>query len=586
MEYLILFGALLAVGVLVFAKGIWDDRQTARWQMQKIKEAFGKPSEREYGTGELDSIPRYFEQHQEGFFIDDITWNDLNLDELFLRMNDTHSSAGQEYLYYMLRTPVFDRTELKKREEVIRFMLQEENLRLRLQMLYLQMGRTGKYSIYDYLGFLDNLGERSSTGRILADLLFVPAIALIPVSPQLGIAALLVLLSVNVSTYMKEKRAIEPYLISFKYVFRTLTLSKKLGKEPIPVLKEEQKRLLELAKRFQKLEKSAAFGMRSMGSGGSPLDILMDYLNMIFHFDVLCFNRMLHLVREREADIDEMLSITGRIEALIAAAGFRKSLPGWCVPVFSENSPCGSPTDVPDGQTDDADIRITAKQLYHPMLAEPVRNDLQTGRGILLTGSNASGKSTFLKTVAVNAILAQTVHTCSADSWQGSLYRVMTSMALRDDMGSGESYYIVEIKSLKRILDAAAQKGAAVLCFVDEVLRGTNTVERIAASTQILKSLHRPGVVCFAATHDIELTELLEQEYDNYHFEEVIAENDIFFPYQLMQGKAVTRNAIRLLSIMGYEEGIIADAEALAAQFVRTGSWKKKAFPAADAQNA
>ena len=83
-----------------------------------------------------------------------------------------------------------------------------------------------------------------------------------------------------------------------------------------------------------------------------------------------------------------------------------------------------------------------------------------------------------------------------------------------------------------------------VLCFVDEVLRGTNTVERIAASTQILKSLCHPGVLCFAATHDIELTELLQKDFDNYHFEEDIRDGDIFFNYRIKEGRATTRNAI------------------------------------------
>ena len=154
----------------------------------------------------------------------------------------------------------------------------------------------------------------------------------------------------------------------------------------------------------------------------------------------------------------------------------------------------------------------------------------------------------------------------------------MTSMALRDDLEGGESYYIVEIKSLKRILDVARQHEEdtgtnPVLCFVDEVLRGTNTVERIAASTKILQSLHRPGVLCFAATHDIELTELLAECYDNYHFEEEIEEGDILFNYVLRTGKAVSRNAIRLLGIIGYEEAIIEEAEGLASHFLNTGSW-------------
>ena len=104
-----------------------------------------------------------------------------------------------------------------------------------------------------------------------------------------------------------------------------------------------------------------------------------------------------------------------------------------------------------------------------------------------------------------------------ADSYSAGLYRIMSSMALRDDLAGGDSYYIVEIKSLKRILNRLEEEGNPVLCFVDEVLRGTNTVERIAASTQILKSLSKASVLCFAATHDIELTHLLKKYYNNYH---------------------------------------------------------------------
>ena len=106
------------------------------------------------------------------------------------------------------------------------------------------------------------------------------------------------------------------------------------------------------------------------------------------------------------------------------------------------------------------------------------------------------------------------------------------------------------------------------------MLRGTNTVERIAASTQVLKSLHRPGVICFAATHDIELTRLLEKEYDNYHFEEQVEEDDIQFNYRLMPGRAGSRNAIRLLGVIGYDQEIIREADRMAQEFLQTGEWK------------
>ena len=113
-------------------------------------------------------------------------------------------------------------------------------------------------------------------------------------------------------------------------------------------------------------------------------------------------------------------------------------------------------------------------------------------------------------------------------------------------------------------------------CFVDEVLRGTNTIERIAASAQILKSLSCDNVLCFAATHDIELTYMLEDSYSNYHFQEEVIEekNDILFDYILYSGRAVSRNAIKLLSMIGYEKEIIKRAERSAEEFLKKGEWR------------
>ena len=376
-------------------------------------------------------------------------------------------------------------------------------------------------------------------------------------------------------TYLKEKKQIEPYLTSFHYIFRLIRGAEELSEIHAQQLEGRLSKVRKLLPQFGKLNRSASLGMRT--SSGDPMGIVADYINMMLHLDIIGFNIMLHAVREQTENIDRLVTIVGELDALIAAAGFRHSLPAWCVPKLTaaETVADGAAhgTAESSGQHFEA-VSLQLEQLYHPLLADPVKNDIKTTNGVLLTGSNASGKSTFLKAVALNMILAQTIHTCCADHCQSSSWRVMTSMALRDDLGSGESYYIVEIRSLKRILDAAQSPGAPVLCFVDEVLRGTNTVERIAASTQILKSLHKPGVCCFAATHDVELTGLLEAEYDNYHFEEQIADGDISFPYLLMPGRATSRNAIRLLEMMGYSEEIIKKADDQAAEFLKTGVWK------------
>ena len=190
-------------------------------------------------------------------------------------------------------------------------------------------------------------------------------------------------------------------------------------------------------------------------------------------------------------------------------------------------------------------------------------------------GPSGCGKSTFLKSVAIATVFAQTMHFVPAKSYKASRFKIYTSMALNDSIHNGESYFIVEIKSLKRILEAG-NKGEFIFCCIDEVLRGTNTVERIAASTKILESLVKSNIIAFAATHDIELTQLLENSYTNYHFEEEVKEHDVEFNYLLKNGKAVSRNAIKLLQVMDYDSAIINSAENMVDEFVETGIWNNK----------
>ena len=112
-----------------------------------------------------------------------------------------------------------------------------------------------------------------------------------------------------------------------------------------------------------------------------------------------------------------------------------------------------------------------------------------------------------------------------------------------------------------------------MLCFVDEVLRGTNTLERIAASAEILSWLAGANAMCFAATHDIELTHILEENYSNYHFQEYVKENEVLFDYKLYPGRAVSKNAIKLLRMLGYDEGMTEHAEARVKHFEGSGNW-------------
>ncbi len=290
---------------------------------------------------------------------------------------------------------------------------------------------------------------------------------------------------------------------------------------------------------------------------GDLLEGMVDYIRMLFHIDLIKFNQMIQIFDNNEAELTRLFETAGFLDAMIAASSFRVLMRDWCVPeLTSEGGPF-----------------LSMREVYHPMLDNPVKASISENRSVLITGSNASGKSTFIKTLAINAILAQTIDTVMAEEYRASFFQVASSMALRDDIFSNESYYIVEIKSLKRIADRIGS-GTPMLCFVDEVLRGTNTLERIAASAEILSDFASKNAICFAATHDIELTHILESRYSNYHFQEYVEDDQVLFDYKLYEGRAVSKNAIRLLKMLGYADRITERAEERAKHFEQTGEWR------------
>ena len=562
MEYLLAFGAIaLFLAGLVLAEAVRARRQRREF-IDKIRNDYLTLNDKKYSPDRFERLKSYYDRHRDGILTDEITWNDLGMDELFKRMNYTLSASGEEYLYYLLHDLKQDRGELERYEQLIQSLGADTELRTSLQFRFSQLGYTGKYSLYDYIENLDYLENTPATKLYLMNLLFLPLAAIGLFNFSLSVILLVAFVIYKIVTYFRYKGEIDPYITSFAYIIRLLVLcediEKDLAQHELPAAEEVLARIHRNRKALDGMRRNSFWIMSgTRGNASDIVSVLCDYLRMIFHLDIIKFFSMLKTVRAHLQELDGLITDTGYLESVLSVWIFRQSLEhGWCVPRFE----------------DDAGISVT--EGYHPLLTKPVNNSISAERGVLLTGSNASGKSTFLKMVAINAILAQSINTCAAKDYRGEFFRVYSSMALRDDISGGDSYYIVEIKALKRILDAASEEGCRVLCFVDEVLRGTNTIERIAASAQILRSLGE-NVLCFAATHDIELTSLLDDKFDNYHFEEEINEGDIHFNYRLKNGKATTRNAIKLLELMGYSREIIEEASAMAETFLRTGAWNQ-----------
>jgi hypothetical protein len=202
---------------------------------------------------------------------------------------------------------------------------------------------------------------------------------------------------------------------------------------------------------------------------------------------------------------------------------------------------------------------LDARKLAHPLIPTTVRigNDvLLQGRGriFLVTGSNMSGKSTFLRTVGINTCLAQAGGPVCAESFHCSLVRIGSCIRVDDSLDGGLSFFYAEVKRLKTILDCAQDtQGPPVLWLIDEVFKGTNNRERLIGGRALIATLAGANGFGLVTTHDLELAELERQlpSVTNVHFQETVAEGALHFDYRLRLGPCPTTNALRIMALEG-----------------------------------
>jgi len=426
-----------------------------------------------------------------------------------------------------------------------------------------KIGKLSKYSFSDTLKEFSESDRESNIRHYLVDLLILLAFALIFVYPGPGVVAFLILVAYSVSEYFKKKNMIAARLYVFSYIIKMLKCKtpENDSLKTCKILSERLNRINEIKHLFRPFMAGTFLISESARTNSNPLGIVFDYLRMIFHVDIIKYNSMIGFIQEHADSAYELYDLIGELDCAITVNRAKSELSE-----YNNGRICNA--DLSDRED------YCVSDIYHPLIENAVVNSFSGNKNVLITGCNASGKSTFLKTITVNAIIAQSFGFAFSESYMAPFYRIYSSMSLRDDIDAGESYFMAEIKSIKRIIDAATgDDDSRILCVIDEVLRGTNTVERIAASAEILKCLSNDRVLCFAATHDIELTELLKNEYDNYHFSEELTDDDVRFSYLIEKGPARSRNAIRLLSLLGYDDKIVKSAEKRADAFINSGKW-------------
>ncbi|MDL2211271.1 hypothetical protein LJB88_00125 [Erysipelotrichaceae bacterium OttesenSCG-928-M19] len=190
-------------------------------------------------------------------------------------------------------------------------------------------------------------------------------------------------------------------------------------------------------------------------------------------------------------------------------------------------------------------------QIYHPLIAEDrvIANDFScTQQTTLITGSNMSGKTTFIRCLGINLVLAYAGASVCATTFKTSYLTIFTSIRVEDNLNDGISTFYAEIQRIKQMIEAL-NKQQPMLCLIDEIFKGTNSEDRIYGAKKTIEALSKPFVISFITTHDAQLCELAEVV--NFHFKEYFKNDEIKFDYLINPGMAQTRNAKYLLKLAG-----------------------------------
>ncbi|MCJ7688731.1 MAG: DNA mismatch repair protein MutS, partial [Clostridiaceae bacterium] len=267
-------------------------------------------------------------------------------------------------------------------------------------------------------------------------------------------------------------------------------------------------------------------------------------VSVVFLLEESAYYSISNKIKEQKEVLLDLYYTVGELEALISISGYKHNLGEQFVkPKFIK------------------DITLNIVEGIHPLIENAVSNSINIENGgIVLTGTNMAGKSTFLRMLGVNIILAQSFYFVLAKDYQAPFFNIVSSISPNDDLTKGKSFFMAEVEAILRIIKAL-EKDVPLFCPIDEIFRGTNPIERIAMSAEILKHINNGKTISIVATHDRELVHILKENFKFYYFSENVNKSKgLSFDYKIKEGVSQTRNAIKLLEYMSYPKEIVAKA--------------------------
>ncbi len=474
--------------------------------------------------------------------LDDRTWSDLDLDAVLATVDRTHTGLGRQMLYRRLRaatawsdTPHLERLAQRfGREQQLR-----EEVGIQLASAGRPMGR-GLWVItrpdliqarwwYWFFPFL--AGTMVASAVVSA---FEPRALLV-------VGALAV---INLVVRMATAWQIPSILAPIRQMGPLIRTAERLVR--VPGMGDEEGDLVaQEVERLRPLRRIASWVSRDPVSSGDIVASVYEYLNLLLVLDANALVFSARHLRRLAPVLERVATWVGDVDVALTVASLRAEPRSWVAPGWTEET------------------RAELVGVWHPLIKVPVGNDatLEAGVGMVITGANMSGKTTYLRSIGIAAVLARSLNTCPATSWHGRAFRVRSLIGRSDDLSAGKSYYQVEAEGVVELLQES-QSHTPTIFLLDELLRGTNTIERLAAGEAVLRALldscgQRSDHAVIVATHDGELVPMLRDVYEPWHFRETMGPEGLTFDYRRRKGPASSRTALALLEAAGAPHAVV-----------------------------
>lgn len=509
--------------------------------IDRLKSSFGKLKEESF---DFELIEKYFRKKNHSSALQTLsekTCNDLDFNELFMFLDRTNSKVGQQYLYNRLRNIPADADKTVLHENIIQKLSADADLRVKTQIELEKLKKNDAYYISSL--FQEEQVQPPKHFFVFRLLSFTSlmCILFIPFNPQL-LMVLIAVIVTNLVIHYRNKRHLYQYLVSIPQL---LILNKTAGK-----LSENQTfnhinpALAQSIRIINQIKRRMSLFQLEAGLQSDIQDVfwtMLELIKIVFLLEPLLLFDVLKRLETKREEIEEVFSFIGEVDMLVSIASLRAGLDFYCLPAIKESV-------------------FSITDIYHPLIFQCVPNSIELkGKSALLTGSNMSGKTSFIRAIGINTLTALTINTCFARSMTTPRMRIYSAIRISDDLLNDKSYYFEEVLTIKDMMTRSREQ-TQNLFLLDEIFKGTNTVERISAGKAVLSYLTENQNIVFVATHDIELTDMLSEQYDLYHFSEIIKDKNVGFDYTLKAGKLQNRNAIRILQINDYPENVISEA--------------------------